>query len=326
MRPNSDRPIGLSNAHVKQIQRSVPWIWDGVVAAEAITLLTAPEKIGKTTLVSLLLDLRRAGGQLLGRTVYPGKTVLCSEENQRLWAMRQPPLDFGPELIFHRPYGDCPKRGRWKRFIDDLGELSFQDNPFDLLVIDTAMNFLPLADRNKRTLRWALSELGLVARLPAGVLVLNQRRNAHRPLAAFADIVIEMAVPGGLGVTRRRTFTGVGRYPDALQIVTAELNLEATDYILLPDSPASRPPLLDTLQSLLRGSSIPLTHRELLARWPGVAPRDDSLWRALARGVEQGLFVITGAGTKTDAFRYAMPGPAIPTVPAAQQQETPRSA
>jgi hypothetical protein len=35
----------------------------------------------------------------------------------------------------------------------------------------------------------------------------------HRPLAAFADIVISMDMPRVLGPTRRRTFTGVGRYP-----------------------------------------------------------------------------------------------------------------
>ena len=111
--------------------------------------------------------------------------------------MRQPPLDFGPDLIFHQPWAECPTRGRWKRFIDDLIELSFNDDGPDLVVIDTAATFLPLGDRNKRTLRWSLSQLSLVSRLPAGVLVLNQSRHVHRPLAAFADIVIEMAVPPG---------------------------------------------------------------------------------------------------------------------------------
>src|SRR6266852_5279118 len=121
-------PVGRTNTSVQQERKSIPWLWDGVLADGAVTLLSAPEKIGKTTLLSLLLDRRRAGGELLGRTVYPGKTVLCTEENRRLWALRQPPLDFGPDLIFHHPKGDCPSRGRWKRFIDDLIELSFQDN------------------------------------------------------------------------------------------------------------------------------------------------------------------------------------------------------
>ena len=103
---------GYSNTCVKAKPRQIPWIWEGVVAERAITLLSAPEKIGKTTLLSLLLDRRRAGGQLLGRDVFPGRTVLCTEEHEQLWALRQPPLDFGPELIFLRTQREPPTRPR----------------------------------------------------------------------------------------------------------------------------------------------------------------------------------------------------------------------
>src|SRR4029077_2054598 len=162
----------------------------------------------------------------------------------RLWSLRQPPLDFGPGLTFHAPHSEIPSRRGWKRFIDDLCDLSLPERKFDLLVIDTAVSFMPLADRNKRTLRWALAQLSLVASFPAGVLILNQSRNVHRPLAAFADIVIEMSIPRSLrrphegsgDGTRRRNFTGVGRYPGPLQATTAELNAEGTDYILVPGS------------------------------------------------------------------------------------------
>ena len=122
-----------------------------------------------------------------------------------------------------------------------------------------------------------------------------------------------MEIPRGLGVTRRRTFTGVGRYPGTLQTATAELNPEGTDYVLLPDSPPPHPPLLATLQTLLSESPTPLTRQELLARWPGEAPREDTLWRTLARGCEQGLFVRSGTGTKTDAFRYGVGSQTKPT-------------
>jgi hypothetical protein len=64
MRDADDRPIGRANAGVSREPRSVPWIWEGVVAEGAVTLLSAPEKVGKTTLLSLLLDRRRAGGEL----------------------------------------------------------------------------------------------------------------------------------------------------------------------------------------------------------------------------------------------------------------------
>jgi hypothetical protein len=116
-------------------RQPLPWIWDGLVAKEAVTLLSAPEKVGKTTLLSLLLDRRRDGGQLLGRAVRPGRTILCSEENSLLWALRQPPLDFGPQLEFHQPIGLNPTPGRWRRFIDHL--LGLGEDSFDLLVIDT---------------------------------------------------------------------------------------------------------------------------------------------------------------------------------------------
>ena len=305
MPTDNERSIGHSNLRVQEQRQSIPWIWEGVLAERAVTLLSAPEKTGKTTLLSLLLDRRRAGGELLGRTVYPGKTILCSEEEELLWALRQPPLDFGPDLIFHQPPGPFPMRGRWNRFITDVCELVFDDNPSNLVVIDTAVSFIPLADRNKRTLRWALSTLRLVAE-QAAVLILNQSRNVHRPLAAFADIVIEMTIPRGLGKTRRRMLTGVGRYPETLQSATAELNLAGTDYLLLPDSPAPHPPLLTTLQTLLTQSPTPLTRRELLELWPGEPPRPDSLWRTLARGVELGLFTGAGKGTKTEPFRFTL--------------------
>jgi hypothetical protein len=312
MREEDDRPIGRTNAVVAGKRRLIPWIWEGVVAAEGVTLLSAPEKVGKTTLLSLLLDRRRAGGELLGRTFYPGKTVLCSEEKDSLWALRQPPLDFGPDLLFHRPAGDCPSRGRWKRFIHDLADLAFREDPFDLLVIDTAVSFLPLGERNKKTRAWALAQLSLISGAPAGVLLLNQSRNVQRPLAAFADIVIDMAIPRGSAPTRRRTFTGVGRYPGTLEAVSAELNAEGTDYRVLPGGTPPCPPLFATLEALLAASPVPLTCRELLARWPDSPPRPDSLWRALARGVERGLFIVEGAGTKTDAFRYGLASPGHP--------------
>jgi hypothetical protein len=115
----------------------------------------------------------------------------------------------------------------------------------------------------------------------------------------------------------------VGRYPDTLQAVSAELNAEGTDYLLLPDSPAPHPPLLATLQTLLAESPTPLTCNELLARWPGEAPRPDSLWRTLARGVEVGLFVVSGSGTKTDARRYGLRSRTAVTEPAAADELPP---
>ncbi len=44
-----------------------------------------------------------------------------------------------------------------------------------------------------------------------------------------------MQMPPGDRFTRRRHFSGVGRYPGPLQHVAAELNPEETDYRVLAD-------------------------------------------------------------------------------------------
>src|SRR5213078_1016422 len=98
-----------------------------------------------------------------------------------------------------------------------------------------------------------LNELSVIAHLPAGVLLLHQtcaarsRSRARGPLTAFADILIDIQVPPGDRFTRRRHFSGVGRYPGTLQHVAAELNPEGTDYLLLADGPpeAALPPALE---------------------------------------------------------------------------------
>lgn len=314
MPTNRIAAVNFGNDCLQNRKQPIPWLWDGVVAENAITLLSAPEKTGKTTLLSLLLDRRRQGGQLLGRAVRPGRTILCSEENTALWALRQPPLDFGPQLEYHRPLGGNPTPGKWRRFIDHLLDLG--DDSFDLLVIDTVMSFLPAAQNNPSALRKALNELRVVSGMPAGVLLLHQacaarsRTRVRGPLAAFADILIDLQVPPGDGFTRRRYFHGIGRYPGTLQHVAAELNAEGTDYLLLPDAPPEPAfaPTLATLRQLLSQSSEPLTRQEILARWPEGErpPRADSLWRCLTRGCELGIFVRTGEGNKAEAFRYGV--------------------
>ena len=50
------RVVSFGNNFSRGNREPVPWIWDGVIAYDAITLLSAPEKTGKTTLLSLLLD------------------------------------------------------------------------------------------------------------------------------------------------------------------------------------------------------------------------------------------------------------------------------
>ena len=71
--------------------------------------------------------------------------------------------------------------------------------------------------------RWALDELNLLTQ-DTGVLILNQSRNVHRPLAAFADIVIEMALPPS------RTLLSAAGVPDIAERLRAGTDLNGTTY------------------------------------------------------------------------------------------------
>lgn len=300
--------FGVSNAQVQAHPPAFDWIWEGAIVRGGTTLLSAPAKIGKTTLLSLLLDRRREGGELLGSAVAAGKTILCTEESPRLWSLRQPPLDFGPFLVYHAPRGNYPRREHWEKYFNELCDLESEQLRFDLLVIDTAVHFMPLSSRNQQTLRWVFATLKRIAQYPAGVLIINQSRTMHRPLAAFADIVLEMNVPRGCRTkTRRRVVTGIGRYPGTLQHIAAQLNADGTDYVPTRRPRTSNVSIMPTVQAVLAADEAPLTHAEIIERWPGTPPHANSLWRVLAAAQKAGVLHVVGDGTKTEPYRFGLP-------------------
>src|SRR5262249_37235662 len=69
-------------------EEPIAWIWQGLIAPGNLTLMTSAWKSGKTTLLSVLLGSRVAGGSLGGLSVSPGKTLIVSEEPATLWAER----------------------------------------------------------------------------------------------------------------------------------------------------------------------------------------------------------------------------------------------
>jgi hypothetical protein len=74
--------VSHGNDWLQTLKQPIPWIWDGLVAEDAVTLLSAPEKTGKTTLLSLLLDRRREGGQALTRGCELGILVRTGAGNK----------------------------------------------------------------------------------------------------------------------------------------------------------------------------------------------------------------------------------------------------
>src|SRR5205823_2919656 len=221
----------------------VSWLWDGFLAAGNLTLLTSLWKSGKTTLVSLLLNRRIQGGELLGRAVRPGATVVVSEEPLSLWAMRARRLDVGPRVCFFcRPFDGRPDLPAWRGFIDQLLDLH-ATRGIDLVIVDPLALFLPAHEGSGPSLLKALQELqrlterGLAVLLlhhpPKGEPRLGQAARGSGVLPAFADILLEMRVPQGDPATRRRRLHGFSRYPETPQHLLIELTAASDDYTVL---------------------------------------------------------------------------------------------
>src|SRR5215510_3794406 len=216
------------------------WLWDGFLAQGNLTLLTSLWKSGKSTLIALLLDRRREGGQLLGRAVRPGGTVVVTEESPELWAMRRRRLSFGPRACFiHRPFKEIPDLPTWRAFMDHLLELH-KEHGIDLVIIDPAINFLPCNENNAASQMKALHEVRRLLLSGIAVLVLHhpakgdpklgQAARGAGALPSFADILLEMRIPPGNPDTRRRRLYGFARYEETPKQLLAELNGERTDY------------------------------------------------------------------------------------------------
>ena len=214
---------------VTRLQRPGPngvaWVWDGFLARDAVTLLSALPKCGKTTLLSHLLAGLAGGGEFCGRALAPGRAVVVSEEPEGVWAERAHALGL-TDAIRVLPRGSVVRGSAddWAGFLADLGE-QVQADPADLIVFDTLANLWPVRDENSAAEVGAA--LAPLHRLTAGraVLLVHHLRKSDGQegtgsrgsgaLAGFVDVIAELRrvrAGGSDPHGRRRVLTGYGRY------------------------------------------------------------------------------------------------------------------
>jgi hypothetical protein len=299
------------------------WLWDGYLAHANVTLLTSQWKSGKTTLLSVLLAGREAGGQLAGLALAPGRTVVVSEESALLWNERRQKLGFGPSVAFQcRPFRGKPTMDQWLALIDRLAELKVRHG-VDLAAIDTLATFLPGRDESHAGLMLEallpiqkLTELGMAVLLShhprKGNTADAQAARGSGALTGFADIVVEMRhYTRASAEDRRRVLYGYSRHEQTPRVRVIELNAEGAAYANLGG-------LVDVefeetwalLRRLFEAAHARRTRAEVLAAWPPdvPAPSEATLWRWLDQAVARGLLRCEGAGHKTAPFRYWLPG------------------
>jgi len=312
------RGVDLLAAHDQQAP--ISWLWEGMLAAGNITLLTSVWKAGKSSLLSLLLAGRHQGSVLLGRIIEPGASAVVSEEPAELWRRRARNLAFGPNLsLFCRPFNRTPSREQWNELIGCL-VLEHETHGVNLVAFDPLIHVLPCGESNTIELRDALEALRRLTDLNIAILILHHtaKRDAGLgkaargagALPAFADILLELRVPPGDPSAHRRWLNGFSRYEETPRQILAEMHVTGTSYQVLSDNDMSDDfsANWDAIAAALTSANTPLTRQDLLKQWPPnrSVPHPGTLWRWLQRALELGLVETSGTGTKGEPFRFRL--------------------
>ncbi len=301
---------------------AVRWLWDGYLAAGKLTLLTSQWKMGKTTLLSVLLAKMKAGGELAGRRVAPARVAVVTEESPDYWVERGQRLDLGPDLwLLCQPFRGKPTPAEWHALIGRLGEHRAAHG-LDLVVIDPLAPFLPGRDENSAgVMLQALLPLKALTGEGLAVLILHHPSKKPAPegqaargsgaLSAHADVLLELRPdPHGGDADRRRRLLALARFRATPRHVVIELNEEGTDYRWLGDvADEAFRVSWEVLRTVLLGAADKLTRAEILKDWPAVdvKPDEGTLWRWLERAVAEGKVLRKGTGRRNGPFRYWLP-------------------
>jgi AAA domain len=313
------QPLRGADLLAAEIPR-VPWNWEGLLAPGSVTLLTGLWKSGKSTLLSLLLARRHRGGVLLDRWVQPGASAVVTEEPEDIWRRRARSLDFGPNVsLYCRPFAGRPYAWLWEKFVEHLVQEQAKHG-IDLVAFDPLIAMLPCGENNAASLVDALQPLRQLTERGAAVLLLHhpakeeaglgKAARGSGALPAFADIVLELRLGGGNQATRRRHLFGFSRFEETPRRLIAELNPTGTDYTVLGDDDICDDfsANWNTVAAILAAAPRPLMRQEVLVGWPEgrCVPHEATVWRWLRRAADLGLVVVTGGGTKSEPFRFAL--------------------
>lgn len=192
----------------------VPWVWRYIVARGHLTLLSGHPKVGKSTLVTLLLERMARGGALAGEPVEAGKVLVVSEESRALWAKRARAHQLDHVDVLCRPFVGRATEPDWLRFCQHVAAL-VRERGYAVVVFDTLAALWPCADENDASaaLR-ALTPLLAIAEAGAAVLCVHHLRKSDgaegtaargsSAIVGFFDFIAELRRFEGEHDQRRR--------------------------------------------------------------------------------------------------------------------------
>jgi hypothetical protein len=217
--------------------------------------------------------------------------------------------------FFPRPFETIPTEQEWQGLLERALTVN-REHGVDLIVIDSLAPFLR-SENQARGMLEALLPLGQLLRAGMAVGLLHHPGRGERPLGQAArgsgallghvDISIDMRLPRGDPLTRRRRLFTLSRYPSSPRQLLLELDETGTLYTLVAETAEdSFEDHWETIRLILAKAPQKLTRLDILTEWPAELdqPSTTTLWRRLDKAVEQGLVLCEGKGSKSDPFRY----------------------
>lgn len=316
-------PIDFTSpSQLKNKAAPLKWIWPGVVAHGAVTLLTSEWKSGKSTLLSVLLSKLGNGGTLAGSAIPKCKAYVFSEESEAVWDERHARLKFVEGAIDFscQPY-QVASEERWFDRLRGLMEL-----PPGLVVIDSLTEFLPPGVENYAAgLRRVTSPMHVLTRRGHALMMTHHPAKYGRgrivergsgDLTAFVDIRATLDAPAGALSDRVRSLALKSRPFGFNRTMSLELSADGTDYRVVPAEPDFKG--FDwgwgIVKAMIQDSKSPPTRKELLINWleDFEKPSFTTLRRWLERAEAEGLVEVSGTGRHNDTFKYRLVGAPVP--------------
>jgi hypothetical protein len=287
----------------------VKWLWDGYLAAGAVTLLVGKPKAGKSTLaIAASVAVAARGGSFLGRAVLGGAVVYVSEEGGGTLAHKLPLGDVDLHVLTRD--GAWPKP-EWKRLITESVAHATKVGAV-LLVIDTAAFWTALAadkEKDAGAVQSVMMPLVEATRSGLAVLLIHHARKAggedgdavrgSSGWAGSVDTIMELERPAGENVpANQRVIVALGRYPQTPAVVLIDFDMATGGWSALGEPPSRHE---------VRSESVRAAVMDALACGDGLtrAELEDSTarsWRDLSPVlkalVSSGLVERSGAGKK----------------------------
>jgi putative DNA primase/helicase len=320
-RPWHDFPALKKASELRGEDLDVDWIWRGIVARGAITMLSAHPKAGKSTLLGHLLAGLERGEPVAGLPTSACRVLFVSEESERVWAARRQLLGLSDHCHFlNQAFIAKPTIDRWFDFLGVVRDHVLAVDA-ELVIFDTISSLWPVVSENDAAqVQGALMPLvGLVRATNCGLFISHHLKKSDglegtgfrgsSALGGFVDVLVELRrVAASIPEDRRRKLTVMGRLGGIPPEIIIRLNDQGTGYERLEETQEFIPAgLAEQVRRLLPDVGQGLTFEEILTNMPEqTRPRRQELVRVLREGTHLGTWFRTGVGVKGQPWRYTL--------------------